>query len=112
MAVLLFGGKSFDVSFMNDCWLVDVSTALNETAPLYNATYQWQPCVNASVFPPSGRFGHGAVVFAGALYVFGGFVSDGLGGVRAQNDMWSLTNYGGNGAGSWAQAGASARSAK
>jgi hypothetical protein len=50
---------------------------------------------------PSPRYGHGASVFDGALYVLGGFSSRGLTGIVEEDDMWRLRNYAGGGA--WTQ---------
>ena len=80
---------------LSDCWWI---TAADPTPA---KTFQWLPCSNAGVISPSPRFGHGSAVFRQALYVIGGFASDGLGGAVAKDDIWALPDYAGNG--SWAQ---------
>ncbi len=92
---LMFGGRDATFSMLNDCWHFDAMIPIGDPA------YHWLPCVNTGVIAPSPRFGHGAAVFRGALYILGGFASDGLSGAVAKNDMWMLADYAGNG--SWEQ---------
>jgi hypothetical protein len=104
-AILLFGGRDASFTILGDCWMIHKPASLTR---LYRATLQWVPCGGAFASAPSPRFGHGAAVFRGALYVVGGYVSDGIGGVQARDDMWVLTGYVtdgdvSNGTASWAQ---------
>ena len=103
-AFLLFGGKDAAFSMLNDCWFLNVSSGVSGdsgSATAYSMTYSWAPCMAQGPLLPSARYGHGASVFGGALYVLGGFSSDGLTGIVEEDDMWRLGDYAGNG--SWAQ---------
>ena len=122
--IILFGGESPGPPYLlSDCWIVDVSDALNGSIPLFYASYTWKLCSNNGKSSPGQRFGHGAAIFRGAFYILGGWVYDGLGGLTAQvcrlcfdidsllpsvtvtlaaqDDMWSLAGYADNG--SWTQ---------
>jgi hypothetical protein len=93
-AVLLFGGCDAASSILDDCWWLNTTQASTEWPPAESA---WTPCRSSALVGPSPRFGHGAAVFRGALFIFGGFVSDGHSNAVAQDDMWSLAEYWGDG---------------
>ena len=98
-AILLFGGQS-NILY-DDCWFIDLSQPFNLSEPLFTSSLQWSQCAITGPVSPSPRYGHGAAVFRGALYILGGFVYDDLAGVAAQDDMWLLDGYASNG--SWAR---------
>ena len=99
LAILLFGGQY--TTLLGDCWFIDLSQPFNSSEPLFSASLQWSQCAITGPVSPSPRFGHGAAVFRGALYILGGFVYDDLAGIAAQDDMWLLDGYASNG--SWAR---------
>jgi hypothetical protein len=87
--ILVFAGSDDNGTMLSDCWWLSASFP-----------HVWSQCGTEGIIP-SPRVGHGAVYLRGAMYILGGFASDGLLGTVTLGDLWSLTQY--SAGGSWTE---------